>query len=57
MEEEDKYERQDREAKAGLVRCDDYCGAKEEPVTLEETQATLTHYRRHSYLSGCSHGN
>ena len=53
---EDKYERQEYERSIGLVECDSFCGAKEEPETLEEHKATLEHYKHHSYLSGCSHG-
>ena len=40
----------------GFVGCDSFCGAKEEPETLEEHIATLDHYKHHSVLSGCSHG-
>ena len=52
---ETKYERQHREIYNGLVACDNFCGAKENPETLEEYKATLDHYKNHSYLSGCSH--
>jgi hypothetical protein len=45
------------EPDAGIVACDDYCGAKEEPQTYEEALATVAHYKSHSYLSGCSHAN
>jgi hypothetical protein len=37
------------------VHCDQWCGALEEPQTLEEYRAALEHWRRHGYLSGCSH--
>jgi hypothetical protein len=53
----DKYERQDADAEAGLVRCDSFCGAKDEPVTLEEFEAAYEHWRHHGYLSGCAHGS
>jgi len=39
------------------VSCDSNCQALLEPVTLEETQKALTHYKTHGYLSGCSHGH
>lgn len=38
------------------VSCDDNCGALHSPVTLEETQAALEHWERHSCVGGCSHG-
>ena len=53
----DKYARQDRDAEQGRVRCDAFCGAHEDPQTLDEALATVEHYKHHSYLSGCSHGN
>lgn len=53
----DKYERQAQDDEAGLVRCDSFCRAKKEPVTLDEYRAALEHWRSHSYLSGCSHAN
>lgn len=50
-----KYEQQKEDRKNGLVQCDSFCKAKENPETLEEYKATLEHYKHHSYLSGCSH--
>lgn len=41
----------------GFVQCDDHCMAKEDPVNLEEHKETLDHYKSHSCLRGCSHGN
>lgn len=51
-----KYEKQRFDMENGRVKCDDFCQAKEEPETLEEYEETLEHYKGHSYLSGCSHG-
>lgn len=56
METKTKYEKQEEDRKNGLVQCDDFCKAKENPTTIEEYEATLDHYKNHSYLSGCSHG-
>jgi hypothetical protein len=39
-----------------LVACDENCGAKENPETLEEYKATLEHYKNHAWAGGCSHG-
>lgn len=39
-----------------LVKCDVTCGALLEPITLEEHKKALEHWRKHHYLSGCSHG-
>lgn len=38
------------------VHCDNWCQALQEPETLEETRATMIHWREHPWLSGCSHG-
>lgn len=38
------------------VDCDDDCRALLHPVTFEETQAALIHWREHGLLNGCSHG-
>lgn len=54
-EEKSKYQLQEEDRLAGLVECDSFCKAKEEPETLEEYKATLEHYKNHSLLSGCSH--
>lgn len=54
---QDKYDRQNADAAAGLVRCDMFCGAREEPKTADEFEAAYEHWREHSYLSGCSHGS
>lgn len=40
-----------------LVGCDENCGAKEDPETLEEYEETLEHYKNHSFLGGCSHAS
>ena len=52
---EDEFERRERETQAGLVACDAFCGAKENPVTIDEYRDSYRHWRFHSYLSGCSH--
>ena len=39
----------------GFVRCDIRCQAKDEPNTLEEYIAAYEHWRKHRFLSGCSH--
>jgi hypothetical protein len=52
----DKFKKQEEDRENGLVECDSFCKAKEEPETLEEYKATLEHYKNHSLLSGCSHG-
>ena len=51
-----RYEKQDIDALHGLVSCDTLCHAKCEPLTYDEMQATIIHWKDHSYLSGCSHG-
>lgn len=51
MEYEEHTERED----VGLVGCDEGCPAKLNPVTPEEIAIAYTHWRDHSYLSGCSH--
>ena len=56
MEYSDKYEKMVEDHKNGFVECDNFCKAKEEPKTLKEYKATLEHYKNHSCLSGCSHG-
>lgn len=38
------------------VSCDELCGAFQEPRSMEELQAAVEHWRRHSWLHGCSHG-
>lgn len=39
------------------VPCDDInCRAKEAPDTREEWRDAAIHWRRHRYMSGCSHG-
>lgn len=38
------------------VRCDEECGAFEDPETIEEYKAALEHWRYHRRLAGCSHG-
>ena len=40
-----------------FVLCDDNCGALQKPETLEEVKAALEHWRDHSFLGGCSHGD
>lgn len=39
------------------VHCDEWCMALDDPQTDPEIRAALTHWRRHRYLSGCSHAN
>jgi hypothetical protein len=40
------------------VRCDEKCGALQEPGdSIEELKKALEHWRSHSYLAGCSHGS
>lgn len=39
-----------------LVDCEDKCGALEDPVTLDQFRATLTHYKLHGCQGGCAHG-
>jgi hypothetical protein len=41
----------------GRVSCDDNCGAVEDPKTLAQYRDALLHWRNHTYLGGCSHGN
>jgi hypothetical protein len=41
-----------------LVPCDDAdCTALDQPESIEEFVAAVEHWREHSYLSGCSHGD
>lgn len=40
-----------------LVCCADECDALLDPHTLEEYVAAYEHWRRHSWLGGCSHGD
>ena len=40
-----------------VVNCDRDCRALLDPKTLAEALKALGHWRRHGYLSGCSHGN
>ncbi|MCW2902240.1 MAG: hypothetical protein JWO67_4505 [Streptosporangiaceae bacterium] len=54
-EELEPWEVQDRNRRLGLVDCDDHCGAKLAPETLEEALAAVAHWKSHGYLSGCSH--
>jgi hypothetical protein len=43
---------------AGLVSCDNNnCKAKSDPQTTQELRDAVEHWRRHGYLSGCSHGS
>lgn len=40
------------------IECDEYeCVAVADPQTDEEIARAYEHWRWHSYLSGCSHGN
>jgi hypothetical protein len=39
-----------------LVDCDNKCGAKLAPQTVDELRAALEHWRFHSESTGCSHG-
>lgn len=41
-----------------LVDCDDDCGAfsDPDPDDIDELRNTLTHWRDHGWLCGCSHG-
>lgn len=57
MSEEDRYSRMEADREAGRVVCDAFCGASDQPETLEEYKAAYEHWRRHGYLYGCSHGN
>lgn len=54
---EDEHERnRDRREALDLVGCDDRtCEAKDKPETPDEWRAAAEHWRRHSYLHGCSH--
>jgi len=54
---ESKYAKQDIDRLHNRVQCDTFCQALEQPATYQGAMATLEHYRDHSYLSGCSHGN
>lgn len=54
--EDDEGSKWDREEAAQIVHCDDDCGAKQNPTTIEEYAVTLRHYRSHGYMCGCSHG-
>lgn len=38
------------------VSCDEDCGAYLEPITLDEYQLALEHWKSHSSLGGCAHG-
>ncbi len=38
------------------VTCDERCKALNEPQSIDELHAALEHWRKHSNLSGCSHG-
>jgi len=52
-----EYEDHEARERAGLVACDDAaCTAVVNPVTIEELQVALAHWRGHRYLYGCSHG-
>ena len=55
-EEMNRFEKQWFDRENGMVKCDEFCQAKENPETLEECKETLEHYKQHSLLSGCSHG-
>jgi hypothetical protein len=37
--------------------CDDDCRALRAPTTEDEVTAAMVHWRDHSNLGGCSHGN
>lgn len=40
-----------------IVRCDDTnCRAFDQPQTCDEMEDALEHWRCHSWLHGCSHG-
>ena len=42
---------------AGFVECDDpTCLAKQSPFTREEYALAYTHWKDHTWYSGCSHG-
>lgn len=44
--------------RAGPVACDEYeCEAIYDPKTPEEMVAAYEHWRWHSWLNGCSHGD
>lgn len=45
------------EADDCIVKCDRDCRALAEPETREEIRAAYIHWRKHSYLHGCSHGH
>lgn len=38
------------------VRCDENCGAFEEPDTFGEFLAAIEHWKNHNLFHGCSHG-
>ena len=38
------------------VACDEPCFALRDPQTEEQLRAALQHWRRHSFMYGCSHG-
>ncbi len=47
MEFKDRYPLMEKDAQNGLVKCDDFCGALENPASVEDYEKTS---------SGCSHG-
>lgn len=55
-ERDERFARQERDRQAGLVECDTFCGAKDEPETDAEYRAAYEHWKRHGLLHGCSHG-
>jgi len=38
------------------VKCDENCGALENPVTFEEYKKSYEHWTEHRMFSGCAHG-
>lgn len=44
-------------AETPYVACDEPCFALREPQTLDETRASLAHWRSHKRHHGCSHGS
>jgi hypothetical protein len=50
----EKY--QERVSADEVVQCDTMCGAPDKPATGQEYRAAYWHWRDHSVMSGCSHG-
>lgn len=42
--------------KCPYVVCDEDCHALSEPVTLEDYELALEHWKKHRVEGGCSHG-